>query len=45
MAAALRKEFLDIQVNYRVWINSETRTWHDNNIQSLKAVMVHGQFS
>ena len=20
--------------NYRVWIHSETRTWHDNNIQS-----------
>ena len=21
--------------NYRVWIHSETRTWHDKNIQSL----------
>ena len=22
--------------NYRVWIHSETRTWHDSNIQSVK---------
>ena len=22
-----------IQANYRVWIHSETRSWHDNNIQ------------
>ena len=28
------EEFLDIQANYRLWIHSETRTWHDNNIQS-----------
>ena len=21
--------------NYRVWIHSETRTWHDKNIQSI----------
>ena len=34
MAPALGKEFLDIQANYRVRIHSETRTWHDNNIQS-----------
>ena len=31
---ALSKEFLDIQANYREWIHSETRTWHDNNILS-----------
>ena len=30
----LSKEFLDIQANYRVWIHSETRTWHDNKVQS-----------
>ena len=30
MAPALSKEFLDIHANYRVWIHSETRTWHDN---------------
>ena len=24
----------DIQAIYRVWIHSETYTWHDNNIQS-----------
>ena len=34
MVPAPSKEFLDIQANYRVWIHSETRTWHDNNIQS-----------
>ena len=34
MALASSKEFVDIQANYRVWIHSETRTWHDNNIQS-----------
>ena len=28
------KEFYDIEANYRVWIHSETRTWHDNSIQS-----------
>ena len=27
-------EFFDIQANYRVQFHSETRTWHDNNIQS-----------
>ena len=31
MAPASSKEFLDIKANYRVWIHSETRTWHDNN--------------
>ena len=30
---ALSKEFLDIQANYSVWIHSETRAGHDNNIQ------------
>ena len=30
---ASSKEFLDIQANYRVWIHSETCTWHDNNRQ------------
>ena len=30
MAPALSKEFLDIQANYKVWIHSETLTWHDN---------------
>ena len=30
----LSKEFFDIQANNRVWIHSETRTWHDSNIQS-----------
>ena len=33
MAPGSSKEFLDIQANYRVWISSEIRTWHDNNIQ------------
>ena len=33
MTPALSKEFLDIQANYEVWILSETRTRHDNNIQ------------
>ena len=23
-----------MQAKYRLWIHSETRTWHDNNIQS-----------
>ena len=35
MAPASSKEFLDIQANYRVWIHSETCTWHDNNIGSV----------
>ena len=35
MAPASSKEFLDIEANYRVWIHSETRTWHDNSIQSV----------
>ena len=34
MAPASSKEFLDIQANYRVWIHSETHSWHDNKIQS-----------
>ena len=34
MAPASSKELLDIKANYRVWILSETRTWHVNNIQS-----------
>ena len=34
MAPVLSKEFLDIQANYGVLILSETRVWHDNNIQS-----------
>ena len=36
MAPASRKEFLGIQANYRVWIHSETHTWHDNNIQTVE---------
>ena len=32
---ASSKKFLDIKANYRVWIHSETRTWHDNNIHSI----------
>ena len=27
--------------NYRVWIHSETRTWHDKNIQSCKIHFAH----
>ena len=34
MTPASSKELLDIQANYRVCIHSDTRTWHDNNIQS-----------
>ena len=34
MASASSKEFLTFRQT-RVWIHSETRTWHDNNIQSL----------
>ena len=34
MVPASSIKFFDIQANYRVWIYSETRTWHDNNIQS-----------
>ena len=30
MVPASSKKFLDIQANYRVWIRSEIRTWHDN---------------
>ena len=33
MASALRKEFLDIQENYRQRIYSEVHTWLDNNMQ------------
>ena len=38
MAPALRKVFSDIQANYTVWIHSETRTLHDDNIPSASAV-------
>ena len=34
MAPASSKKFLDIHASYRVWIHSQTCTWHDNNIQS-----------
>ena len=34
MAPASSKAFCGIQTKYRVLIHSETRTWHDNNIQS-----------
>ena len=27
--------------NYRVWIHSETRAWHDKNIQSEHGSLVH----
>ena len=30
---ASSKDFLDIQATIRVWIHSETRAWHDKNIQ------------
>ena len=33
IASASTKVFLDIQASYRVWIQSETRTSHNNNIQ------------
>ena len=36
MAPASGKHFLDIQANYRMWVQSETRTWHDNNIQLFR---------
>ena len=26
--------------NYKVWIHSETRTWHDKNIQSIRLVLL-----
>ena len=35
MAPASRKELLHIQENYVVWIHSETRRCHDNNIWSF----------
>ena len=34
VAPASSKKFLDIHASYRVWIHSQTCTWHDNNIQS-----------
>ena len=33
MVPASSKDFLGIQENYRMWIHSETRAWHDNEIQ------------
>ena len=33
MVPFLSKEFLDIPANYKLWIYSETRTGHDNNMQ------------
>ena len=32
LVPASNKEILDIQSNYRLWIHSQTRTWHDNSI-------------
>ena len=40
MAPASSKEFFDIQANYRVWIHSETRAWHDNNIQKSTMILL-----
>ena len=33
MEPSRSKEFLDIQAKYRVWIHSETSTWHDKSIE------------
>ena len=48
MVLASKKQFPDIQANYRMWIHSKTRTWHDNNMQSnaphrevLKTMLYH----
>ena len=41
MLPALSKDFLDINANHRVWIHSETLTWHDNNIQSESFVSLN----
>ena len=41
MAPTSSKEFLDIQANYRVWIYSETRTLHDNNVQSQEITFLN----
>ena len=35
MTPASSKVFLDNQANYSVWIHSETRTWHDNNANTV----------
>ena len=32
----LQKQGVSLTYNYRVWIHSETRTWHDKNIQTSK---------
>ena len=37
-APASRKEFLDIQANYRVWIHFETCRWHDNFYHSFSYI-------
>ena len=34
LAPPSSKEFVDILANYSVLIDSETRTWHDNNLES-----------
>ena len=38
--ACFGPEFLDIQANYKVWTHSETCTWHDNNIDYRRWVVV-----
>ena len=43
MASASSKEFLEIQANYRVYIHSEPREWHDNNIQAEQKVASNEQ--
>ena len=35
----------DSQANYRVWIHSETRTWHGNKTQSNARYRKHSQHS
>ena len=35
MVPAWSKAFLDIQANYKVWIHSGARMWHDNNISQM----------
>ena len=38
MAPASSKEFLEIQAKNKVWIHSETRTPHDNNLKIVRII-------
>ena len=40
LCACFKQRVLWHSGNYRVWIHSETRTWHDKNMESLVSLLM-----